>query len=546
MANYEKFDDLVVANRPVPAADLAAPVAEGLRAAGYLNLVRDGDAEFEGYQPQEAEGHVGWLHAMDNPDLFCGSPDSDQPWDVGTASATLRLRSWGAPRGHWEQSALTWTVDPTGCMLSAADTVAACTAALNDWQATLTSLVDGSQVLTLSQAANPATADIRISFGGKELDPRFGTAGGVQAVGYYPSSDHPGTLCVDSAEAWAGPVDLAGVLRHEMGHVLGLAHSDTPGSLMYPYAGLGVIDADTRLAARLLYGFPDQAHLPDRGSVSAPALCTDGAAAIAAWRGSDGDSLLYLAEFTSAWSAQTKATGGSSHGPGVAWHDGHLWLAWKGMGDDQRLFVSRHTRGVGWSPQAALDGKGTSASPALATFDGQLWLFWRGIHDDATLYCARLGPDGAWTEQRPIAGAGSSHGPTAVEQGGRLWVMWKGIRDDTALWYTSLDRAADAIWEAPTQLSWTDNQANGRVRRFPGTTAEPVLFDRAGQLWATWRGIDGDPSLYCSRMDATGWCGQVQLPGGSAEGPAAVSTGRSTVFLWRGIAGDPSLYTSGW
>jgi hypothetical protein len=74
----------------------------------------------------------------------------------------------------------------------------------------------------------------------------FDGAGGVLAHTYYPSPPNPepiaGDLHFDDAEEWvAGPdltvrsVDLYSVTLHELGHALGLGHSDVPGSVMYPY-----------------------------------------------------------------------------------------------------------------------------------------------------------------------------------------------------------------------------------------------------------------------------------------------------------------------
>jgi len=74
----------------------------------------------------------------------------------------------------------------------------------------------------------------------------FDGQGNVLAHSFYPSPPNPepiaGDVHFDDAEEWvAGPdltvrsVDLYSVSLHEMGHALGLGHSDVPGSVMYPY-----------------------------------------------------------------------------------------------------------------------------------------------------------------------------------------------------------------------------------------------------------------------------------------------------------------------
>lgn len=47
--------------------------------------------------------------------------------------------------------------------------------------------------------------------------------------------------------------------------------------------------------------------------------------------------------------------------------DGKLYLAWKGVGDDPRLFFSSSADGVRWADQVQVGG-GTSHGPALASF----------------------------------------------------------------------------------------------------------------------------------------------------------------------------------
>ncbi len=74
----------------------------------------------------------------------------------------------------------------------------------------------------------------------------FDGPGRMLAHTYYPAPPNPepiaGDLHFDDAEDWvAGPdlsvgsVDVYSVTLHELGHALGLGHSDVPGAVMYPY-----------------------------------------------------------------------------------------------------------------------------------------------------------------------------------------------------------------------------------------------------------------------------------------------------------------------
>lgn len=76
-------------------------------------------------------------------------------------------------------------------------------------------------------------------------------------LGYFPYGD--GTLELnENGDVWRSDLDLVGTLVHEIGHLLGLGHSDHPQSVMYanPYNHLVHPYEDDIRAMQVLYGPP--------------------------------------------------------------------------------------------------------------------------------------------------------------------------------------------------------------------------------------------------------------------------------------------------
>jgi hypothetical protein len=218
-----------------------------------------------------------------------------------------------------------------------------------------------------------------------------------------------------------------------------------------------------------------------------------------------------------------------------------LYMAWRGVDDDQNLYWAVSFDGRWWSPELQLSDRASSDAPALAVFQDKLFMAWRGVTQDDTLWWATYDGNAnlQWSDQHQLADRGSVEGPALAVFQNKLFMAWRGVSGDQGLYWATYDGNSALQWTSQSRLSGSSFDV-------------PALASFQGQLFIAWRGVEGDEDLYWTTYDGNPDLQGSQLQQnrlsdrGSTEGPALVAFQNKLYMVWKGVQGidedDQRLY----
>ncbi|EWM14737.1 sialidase family protein [Kutzneria sp. 744] len=219
--------------------------------------------------------------------------------------------------------------------------------------------------------------------------------------------------------------------------------------------------------------------------------------------------------------------GRTSGNPAATVIHGRIYVGWKGVDGDNRMFMTSSGNGVDWSPEAVTPGE-TTDGPALTVFNGQIYQAWRGATGN-TINVASTFDGVHWSPTATVPG-GASDSPALAVFNGRLRLAWKGVPGDNRLFYSS---SADGV-------NWTTFSPP-----IAGTTSgSPTLAAFDNGLYLAWKGATDNHLYFTISPDGEYWpSGGDAGVGGSAYGPTFVQRpdGTYLYLLWHTDDGSDQI-----
>jgi hypothetical protein len=226
-----------------------------------------------------------------------------------------------------------------------------------------------------------------------------------------------------------------------------------------------------------------------------PALTSHNGRLYLAWKGSGNENLnLAFFDEESRTFVGTHTFGDRSpHQPALASHNGLLYIGWTGVGNKAinvaKVQLIGNTQGgfaIGGLENKAVTSMKSSTGPTLASHNGRLFVAWKGSGNN-NLNLAFSDDDGASFGGISTFGDTSSDAPALASHEGRLFYAWKGSGNEQL-------NVARVVLIGNTAGGFGIESLENKVVLPDFSTQPPTLASHMKHLFIAWKG-EGDDNL---------------------------------------------------
>ena len=220
----------------------------------------------------------------------------------------------------------------------------------------------------------------------------------------------------------------------------------------------------------------------------------------------------------------------------LALHNGILFIAWKGSGNDN-LNVARvqattlmgidGVEGVDWK---AILPETSDGPPALASHNGRLFIAWRGS-GNKNLNLAFSDDDGRTFKGKRVLDDTSDFAPALASHGGRLFIAWTGLDEHL--------NVAKVTLFGNTAGGFGIEGLEGKNTLGDTSEAAPSLVSHRDRLFLAWKGSGNDALNLAFSSDAgASFGGKTTFGESSSHGPSLASHGGRLFMAWKGSGNE--------
>jgi hypothetical protein len=275
-------------------------------------------------------------------------------------------------------------------------------------------------------------------------------------------------------------------------------------------------------------------------SNNGPALAFHNDALFLAWRGSGNDNLSVIVSDDGGVTFHGKMISpeSSDDAPALASHNGKLFLAFKGSGNDNMnvAIVSRSGSGshdVEQLSNKVTLGDTTDCSPAIASHNGNLYLAFKGSGNE-NLNVMVSTDNGVTFTRKHTSNETTTDSPTLVSSGGTLYIGWKGSGNENF-----------SVASVDVGTNSSNPQITGFSNKHTSPAAETsdirtALAQQGGQLFVSWKGSGNDNFniLFPGDLADFGCASKFTTPESSSHAPALASSSDLMWVAWKGSGNE--------